>query len=167
MWQICSALELNPCARDIGKRRRRITATVDTVFQQYVDPDGSSDSRRMWTVMAYGPDLAGGERTYNEMIGKDKPNVRRGQKITIAIHPTDPGKYAMLLPEMAEYYGDADPFRGSGGFGGPGMGAGPGDFGTPTPEPGYQSQPSDTLGNRAESSREAGERRQQGPFYKE
>lgn len=87
----------------------RITAVVEAVYEEYVDPEASSDSRRYWSVGARGPKLDGGDQFYNQMIGKTKPNLRKGDEITIALDPTDPDKYAMLIPEMSQYFGDARP----------------------------------------------------------
>ena len=60
-------------------------------------------------IGARGPKLDGVDQFYNQMIGKTKPNLRKGDEITIALDPTDPDKYAMLIPEMSQYFGDARP----------------------------------------------------------
>ena len=93
----------------IAQSGPRITAVVDSVHQQLPTSEVSVESSRYWSVAAYGPDLAGGERLYNQMIGKTKPNLRRGDHITVAIDPTDPGKYTMLIPETAHYFSNSRP----------------------------------------------------------
>ncbi|VEI13630.1 hypothetical protein [Trueperella bialowiezensis] len=91
--------------RRVAANGPRITAVVDGVYEQYIHPANYIQSKRMWTVHAYGPTLHGGERPYTEIIGETMPRVRRGDHITIAVDPSNPNTFAMLIPDTAQYHG--------------------------------------------------------------